>query len=215
LYRCIFKIKAKLVEKKKEYFSKCLLDHYDIKPKFLNISPYFSLDANFKKSFIKFFKIQEESDSHKSDSYTKIEFYESILLLRGFNQYDSIIEKIDAIFKIRSCLLKEIDNFWKNIPIKSLYKIIDADNLLSIVIYLIIKSQMSELIIDLEVMDDFIDNKIKTSRKGYFFNLINSSLEYFISHFNNDQINQNIRDYEKNIQKVLNILGTNPNLILE
>jgi len=215
LFRCIYKIKSKLLEKKKQYFSRCLVEHYNIKPYSLSISPYFSLDPNFRNSFLNVLKIQGANMLSTKILYNEIEFRESIFNLREINKYESMLEKIDAIYNIRSILLKEIDNFWENIPIRKVYKIIDADNLLSLVIYLIIKCQMNDLITELAVIDDLLDSKIKSSRKGYFFNLMNSSLEYFISHFNSDQIKENICEYEKNVKQILNILAINPEIIID
>lgn len=217
LYRCIYKLKSKLIENKKERFSKYLMNFYDIKPNGLNISPYFSLDLKFKMSINKFLdhNLKNQTDNKIKIKNNKIPFMESILTLRQIKECDSILQKIDVIIALRESILKEVDYFWHNIPLKNKYKILDADNLLSIVIYIVIKSQMCEIIVELAVIDDLLDNKIKLSRKGYFFNLMKSSIEYIISHINNPQINQNIEEYENNLQDELNILDSNPSNILE
>ena len=70
------------------------------------------------------------------------------------------------MFNLRNLILNEIDMFWKGFPFLKKKRIVDADNLLSIFVYLVIKSQMIELVVDIEIIDDFINKSLQLSRKG-------------------------------------------------
>ena len=85
-----------------------------------------------------------------------------MLYLAEINRSDSFIEKIEILSNIRNFIIEEIDEFWNNLPIPRNY--FNSDDLLSIFIYLIIKSQLSDLIIDIEIIEDFT----KLSSKGKF-----------------------------------------------
>jgi hypothetical protein len=154
-------------------------------------------------------------DTEVSKNVLKIQFDETLLLLRKLNDCNSMLKRIDLMFTLRSSILTEIDNFWFNIPLKMKYKSVDADNLLSIFIYLIIKSQMTNLIIDIEIIDCFLSKNIKLSRKGYFFSLFQSSIEYIIDNINMEQLDVNIKEYDNHLKAELKKLKENPYAILD
>jgi len=154
-------------------------------------------------------------DSALSKNILKIPFDETLLLLRKLGDCTSMLQRIDLMFMLRSTILNEIDNFWINVPLKMKYKSVDADNLLSIFIYLIIKSQMTNLIIDIDIIDSFLSRNIKLSRKGYFFSLFQSSIEYIIENINLDQLDINIKEYNNFKKSEINKLHQNPFAILD
>ena len=119
------------------------------------------------------------------------------------------------MFKLRESILNEIDIFWEGIPLKSKYKLVDADNILSIFVYLIIKSQLTNLTVDIEFLNDFWSNKTKLSRKGYFFSIFQSSIEYIIEKVNLEHIDGNIKEYNDNLIKEMEILKIKPYEIIE
>lgn len=154
-------------------------------------------------------------DTEVSKNVLKIPFDETLLLLRKLNDCNSMLKRIDLMFMLRSSILTEIDKFWINIPLKMKYKSVDADNLLSIFIYLIIKSQMTNLIIDIEIIDCFLSKNIKLSRKGYFFSLFQSSIEYIIDNINMEQLDVNIKEYNNFLKAELKKLNENPFSVLD
>lgn len=154
-------------------------------------------------------------DTEVSKNVLKIPFDETLLLLRQLNDCSSMLKRIDLMFTLRSSILNEIDKFWINIPLKMKYKSVDADNLLSIFIYLIIKSQMTNLIIDIEIIDCFLSKNIKLSRKGYFFSLFQSSIEYIIDNINMEQLDVNIIEYNNHLKAELKKLNENPYAVLD
>lgn len=180
-------------------------------------------NSNLKWNYTHFDKKTSELDGIKMNNYDteisknvlKIPFDQTLLQLRKLNDCNSMLKRIDLMFTLRSSILSEIDNFWLNIPLKMKYKSVDADNLLSIFIYLIIKSQMSNLIIDIEIIECFLSKNIKLSRKGYFFSIFQSSIEYIIDNINMEQLDVNIKEYNNNLVAELTKLKENPFAILD
>ena len=102
---------------------------------------------------------------------------------------------------------------WKGIPINQKKRYVDADNLLSIFIYLIVKSQIADLIVDIEIIEDFINRSLKLSRKGkiyinigYFFSLVQSSFEYLLNTLNISQVELNRNEYKSQLEKELDLM---------
>jgi hypothetical protein len=159
--------------------------------------------------------IYENKYRIKNKNIISLPFEKTLFLLRKFNECKSMLKKIDLIFLLRESIFEEINFFWKEIPVKAKYISVDADNILSIFVYLIIKSQNANLYIDVEIMNSFLSKDIKLTRKGYFFSLIQSSVEFIIDNINEDQINENIKDYNENINKEIEIMGKTPHEILD
>ncbi len=155
------------------------------------------------------------SIKNKINYLNNLPYEKTLFLLRKFNQCKSIQKKIDLIFLLRESILIEIDIFWKDIPIKVNCRSVDADNILSIFVYLIMKCQMSNLYIDIEIMDCFLSKNIKLTRKGYFFSLIQSSIEYIIDNINKVQIDENIKEYNKKVIKEIEKLKISPQEIFD
>ena len=153
--------------------------------------------------------------SEIDENFSTIPFSETLALLRKLNDCNSILERIDLMFMLRASILSEIDKFWEKIPLKMKHRSVDADNLLSIFIYIIIKSQITNLIIDIEIIDSFISKNIKLSRKGYYFSIFQSSIDYIISNVNMEQFDINVKEYNFNIKNELRKIGLNPNAVLD
>jgi hypothetical protein len=227
LFNLIFKIKRKLNARKIEVYSENLIEYYNIKPHYLCTSPYFSMDKKFKKLIKNYLKSKKDIGSkifnedkkdtlkNKEKHISSLPFKKSILLLRQINHTDSLINKIDYMYKVRDSVLSEIDDFWKNIPLQSKYKSVDADNLLSLFIYLMIKAQINNLMIDLEIIEDFTSRSLKLSRKGYFFSLFQSSIEYLVSNLSIKQLDINICEYNNMLTREISTLASSPEIILD
>jgi hypothetical protein len=166
LLRFLKKLKYNSKEHLISRYHEKFLEFYNIMPCDLSISPFFAFDEEFKT------KINEKNNKNndnfiiKDNNFSNLPFYQSLLYLREINNTDSIIEKVEIMFNLRNLILNEIDMFWKGFPFLKKKRIVDADNLLSIFVYLVIKSQMIELVVDIEIIDDFINKSLQLSRKG-------------------------------------------------
>jgi hypothetical protein len=183
------------------------LEFASIQPKDLGVFPYFSLDNKFRCDLVHFIKRTDNNN-------IRICYYEDILIpfsktLNYLHEIDgaiSLTSKLKIIRNLRDSIIEEIDSFWKDFSVKQ--NCLDADNLLSIFIYLIVKNGQSNLIVDLEILNDFMNNSLKSSRKGkfinkigYFFWLLYSSINYIVNSLNSTQIKENQLEYSRIIEK--------------
>lgn len=158
LQKLKFSSKNQIIAKYQQKF----LEYYNILPIDLSISPYFSFDLDFKDRISeKTVKINEEIVSFSNLPFTK-----SLKYFRKIKKVQSILDKIDIVYNLRDIVLSEIDLFWKGYEFPKEKRFLDADNLLSIFIYLVVKSQLYDLIIEIEIIHDFISKSLKLSRKG-------------------------------------------------
>ncbi len=186
-------------ENKNKKSNKEIIKNLKIKPKEIN-------STNMNDISLK----QNKNSNEVYKNILTIPFEKTLLILRTFNDCNNMLKKLDLMFELRSSILEEIDFFWEGVPLKSKYKSLDADNILSIFVYLIIKSQLTNLPIHLEIMDSFFSNKIKLSRKGYFFSIFQSSIEYIVDNLTMKAIDENIKEYNDCMIKELKKLNTKP-----
>ncbi len=102
-----------------------------------------------------------------------------------------------------------------NIPIKSKYKTVDANNFISIFLYLVIKSQINNIFIDIKLIDEYTNKTLKFSNKGYFLSLFQSSSEYIISNLSFSQIEYNTYEYNIQLSEEIEKYNKDHNNILE
>ena len=143
-------------------------------------------------------------------------FSKSILFFRSIISVDSIIQKIELIYQLRNNVFLEINEFWKTLPLNFKKRSVDADNLLSIFIYLLIKSQIPNIPLVLEIIDDFLNKNIKLSKKGYFFSLLQSSVEYVNSgSLTKSQIETNKKDFMTTMNEELLLAKSKPEEVFQ
>jgi len=183
------------LRKYKEKFIRFL----NIHPRDLGISPYFSFDKQFKNSL----------GNIEGATTGETPFVKSIILLSELKFVSSISQKLQLLSSLRNTIIDEIDQFWIDTSVDQSKLMIDADNFLSIFIYLLIKNQLSDLVVDIEIMDDFTNNSFKLSRKGYIFSLVRSSLDFVLNVLEPSLVDQNIKEYCDTINKDLYSLKGN------
>ena len=75
-----------------------------------------------------------------------------------------------------------VNNFWKDFHhlIEANYLNIDADELMSIFIYIIIKSEINDLLIHLRMVKDFTTSSAKSTMVGYYYVTLEASIMYLL-----------------------------------
>lgn len=129
------------------------------------------------------------------DFSNKRPFEEAIDLLKGFDSLQAPFEKIMAIATLSAEIISSVNNAWHNminaIP-ESLLKI-EADQLLNIYLYIIIKAQCPNLFVHLCFAQYFTSEKTKSfSSVGYYFNSFEGCIQYIL----------NVKDIEKDNDKI-------------
>lgn len=127
--------------------------------------------------------IINEVDSRKYLEENKAwnEPYMNVLLkLCSIENHKAPFEKMMIIAYLSDEITKSINNFWKdkNYKEKGIDLNIEADELVSIFIYIIIKVQMPTLLIHTAMINDFATNISKSTMIGYYFSIINAGISY-------------------------------------
>ena len=102
----------------------------------------------------------------------KIAFDKSIKLLKKLYLYKSPIDKLLITTKMRECIYSEIKEFWNQIPeeernIKELKLDIPIDDYINIFEYIIIKSEMNDIIVHIDFIENFTTEKTRKNFDDY------------------------------------------------
>ena len=130
------------------------------------------LEIDTGKKSINFYDINIKKEGYKS----------AINLLKGLKHNKTPFEKMMLIASISTEITKCVNNYWKGMEhyINPTLLNINADELMSIFIFIVIKSQMPELIIHKKIISDFTTKNIKQSSIGYFNITLEGSVQYIL-----------------------------------
>ena len=112
----------------------------------------------------------------------KIPYGKVINYLEGIKNYHLPHDKL-KIFALSSKLIKEcIEQFWKDnqIPEKN-YLNLDADEFMSIYLYIIYNTNLESIYTELDFINYFIADKTKQSKLGYYFATVDACLNFIMS----------------------------------
>ena len=114
----------------------------------------------------------------------KKEGYKSAInLLKGLKHKKTPFEKMMIIATISTEIIKCVNNYWKGMEhyISSTLLNITADELMAIFIFIVIKSQISDLLIHKKIIFDFTTKNIKQSTIGYYNITLEGAVEYILN----------------------------------
>ncbi len=106
----------------------------------------------------------------------------AIKTLKLLNSYKIPYEKMAVIASISNEITDCVNDFWKDMEkiITTSLLNIDADELMSIFIYIIIKAQMPSLIVHMKMIKEFTTCITKTTMMGYYFVTLDASIIYIL-----------------------------------
>ncbi len=109
-------------------------------------------------------------------------YEKAIKLLRSIKSYRIPFEKMLVLSNISTEITNAVNFFWKEMDgiISPSYLNIDADELMSIFIYMIIKSQMSSLLVNMKIIKDFTTSQSKSTMVGYYFVTLDASILFIL-----------------------------------
>ena len=143
----------------------------------------FNESDKLKKSIKKRTESSEEKFRHKFSKEINNSYEPAIKLLKTITRYKVPFEKMMLLATISTEITECVNNFWKDFEkvITSSMLNIDADDLMAIFIYLIVKSQLSELLIHTKFIEEFTTGTTKNSMMGYYYTTIKAALSYIAS----------------------------------
>ena len=110
-------------------------------------------------------------------------FNDAIVLIKTLAHYQVPLEKLTIIASVSAEITESVNKFWKkmqNIIRPSLLKI-DADQLMTIYIYIILHTNMSDILVHSAFVRYFITQATKSSMMGYYFSTLEGTLDFLLS----------------------------------
>ena len=149
-----------------------------------SIKSNLSINFEIKEKPKETFKIIQNSLDIKSRTSHKNSYpYEcAIKTLRSIKNYKIPYEKMLIISSISSEIKESVNDFWKDMDrvVTSSLLNIDADELMSIFIYIILKSQMSSLLVHMKLIKEFTTSVAKNTMVGYYFVTLDASIMFIL-----------------------------------
>ena len=109
-------------------------------------------------------------------------YLSAINLMKSIKKYKTPFEKIILIAAISDQIMENATNFWKDMEpyIEKDYLFIEADEIMTIFLYIIIQSQMPEILLYCKIINNFTTEFTKAFNIAYNYTLLEASLDYII-----------------------------------
>ena len=170
-----------------------------------------NIENDSLKNSISSLNIENEIQTNTKIAKTKnLNGYKSaIQLLKSLKHNKSPFNKIMIIALISKEITKCVDNYWEGMDnyISNSLLNINADQLIPIFIYIIINSQMPELLIHNKIINEFTTKTTKQSTIGYYLITLEAAIEYIqkdiftekkLYNQNNELVNKNKNIFDDN-----------------
>ena len=143
------------------------------------------LHEKLKRNINKYENTKRSLFSKKKDSNESnlpIPYFSAIKLLKSIKKYKTPFEKIILIASISDQIMESATTFWKDMEpyIEKDYLFIEADDITNIFLYIIIQSQMPEILIYHKMINNFTTQFTKSFNISYNCTLLGSSMDYII-----------------------------------
>jgi len=145
----------------------------------------------------------------KSLGKLPIPYYSAINLLKNLKNYKTPFEKIVILAAISDQITESVSTFWSSMKkyIKKSYLDIEADDLKNIFIFIVIKSQIPDLLIESKFVTNFTTSSTQNFNICYNLILMEVSLEN-ISNMDNIKGTNNIHKQLKGFRETIDALTT-------
>ena len=115
----------------------------------------------------------------KASGKIPIPFSSAINLLKNLKNYKTPFEKIVILAALSDQITESVSNFWSNMLnyIKNSFLFIEADEIMAIFVFIVIKAQMPELLIESKIISNFTTPSTRAFNISYNLTLMEASLE--------------------------------------
>ena len=109
-----------------------------------------------------------------------IPYFSAIKLMKSIKKYKTPFEKIILIASISDQIMESATSFWKDMEpyIEKDYLFIEADDITNIFLYIIIQSQMPEILLYSKMINNFTTQFTKSFNISYNYTLLGASMDY-------------------------------------
>lgn len=126
-------------------------------------------------------QVRVEKEFYEKNSFH--EFDTAIKILKGIKSNSVPFEKMMLIASVGTEITNCINEYWKGMEhfIKPTYLHIDADQLMNLFIYILIKAQFPEILVHLQIISDFTTKSIKNTVLGYYSTTVQAAVNFIQS----------------------------------
>ena len=135
----------------------------------------------------------------KASGKMPIPFSSAINLLKNLKHYKTPFEKIVILAALSDQITESVSNFWSNMMnyIKNSFLFIEADEIMAIFVFIVIKAQMPDLLIESKIISNFTTPSTRAFNISYNLTLMEASLETI-----NKMDSKEIANREKQLKEV-------------
>ena len=115
----------------------------------------------------------------KASGKLPVPYYSAINLLKNIKNYKTPFEKIVILAALSDQVMESVSTFWSSMQnyVKNTFLNIEADEIMSIFVFIVIKSQMPELFIESKIISNFTTPSTRAFNIAYNSTLMEASLE--------------------------------------
>jgi hypothetical protein len=123
---------------------------------------------------------KKKNSKYNIDDDLPIPYYSAIRLMKSIKKYKTPFEKIILIAAISDQITECASSFWKGMEnyIEKDFLFIEADEIMSIFLYIMIQSQMPEMILFCKIINNFTTQFTKGFSISYNYTLLEASMDY-------------------------------------
>ena len=151
------------------------------------ISDYFTFDEEFRKEKMLLYRNRLSIDWESQcieDKDQISQFQKASELLSIISVFQNPIEKLQLLSEVVDWIKQDVDGFWEGVKTNFDEKCIDAYNLEKILSYVVIKSNYSDIFVDLAIIESFTGSFIDFWWNGFIYASLSSTVNLIIHQHN-------------------------------
>ena len=145
----------------------------------------------------------------KENGKLPIPYSSAINLLKNLKSYKTPFEKIVILAALSDQVTESVSSFWSSMTnyVKNSFLFIEADEIMAIFVFIIIKSQMPEMIIESKIITNFTTPSTRAFNISYNLTLMEASIETINKMENTKELANRCKQL-KEVRKSIAILTT-------
>ena len=138
------------------------------------------LHEQLKKNINSNHSQKKKNSKFNIDDDLPIPYYSAINLMKSIRKYKTPFEKIILIAAISDQITECASSFWKGMEnyIEKDFLFIEADEIMSIFLYIMIQSQMAEMVLFCKIINNFTTQFTKGFSIAYNYTLLEASMDF-------------------------------------
>ena len=161
-----------------------------------------NININEEKKTSKFYKNKDSKEIK-----LPLPYISAINLMKSIKKYKTPFEKILLVAAISDQIMESATSFWKDMEqyIEKDYLFIEADEIMTIFLYIIIQSQMPDILLYCKIINNFTTQFTKGFNIAYNYTLLEASVDYINDLKDINDLSKNQNGFNDASKAILNI----------